>query len=425
MARKLFIAFGPLLVLAAALAASAGLAGSTGCASDPVLREADAGSEVARGTNPTALALGRIVVIDAASGDRRSYDRPEALGGVPRHVAAAPDIGTAYVADLAGRDVLVAVSTAGVTQLPAEGEAAHPAWSPTGDLAWADGDLAFIRLRSSRDGSVRDISPPAGSVAVFAPAFTTSSELIAVVQEPQEGSSSEDATVDNLWRFDLARGTWRRLTSFSAEGSRWVAIRTPVVEPSGTVSFVRVRGDGSATEEPAFELWRLASGTATKVRDLPGEMFLAGTSGRALLWNVHDGAEWQLSIDRGQGLEPLGCGAVVVDPRTEPDPDLAPDDQGGDEGGTTQPVEEPAVDAELAILVGDFATEGEAAAAAAELGFDVIDHTAAPGAVAPGAWAVVRPLAADVDPESALAELRSDHPEYAESSWIVSLAGDG
>jgi hypothetical protein len=427
MARKLFFAFGPLVATAVALASGLGLAGSAaeGCFSDPVGRgTADSGTEVALGEAPAALALDRIVVIDETSGARRSYERPDRLGGVARHIAAAPGLGTAYVADVAGRDVVMAISSGGVAEIPAQGEAAHPAWSSRGDLAWADGDFALLRVRSFRDGSVRDVPPPSGSVAVFAPIFTATTEITAVVQEPQEGSSAEDATVDNLWRFDLARGTWRRLTSFSAEGSLWTAIRTPVLEPGGTVAFVRVRGDGEATEEPSFELWRLSGAEATRIRDLGGEMFLAGASDQGLLWNVHDGVEWQLSIDRGRGPEPLGCGAVAVDPRSKPDPDLAPDDEEA-EGGSTEPIEEPPTDAQLAVLVGDFPTQGEATAVASELGFEVIDHTNAPGAVAPDAWAAVTRLAPDADPETALADFRSGHPEYADRSYIVSLAGGG
>ena len=77
------------------------------------------------------------------------------------------------------------------------------------------------------------------------------------------------------------------------------------------------------------------------------------------------------------------------------------------------------------MLVGDFPTQGEASAVAAELDFQVVDHAAAPGAVAPEAWAVVELLAPDADPEAALAGFRADHPEYAERSYIVSLAGGG
>jgi hypothetical protein len=45
--------------------------------------------------------------------------------------------------------------------------------------------------------------------------------------------------------------------------------------------------------------------------------------------------------------------------------------------------------------------------------------------VAPDAWAVAERLAPATDPEAALAGFRADHPEYAERSYIVSLAGGG
>jgi hypothetical protein len=424
MLRKLINVLGPGFVALAAVGLGLGMAASTtaGCEPTVALRTADTASEVAAGETPAVLVGDRIEVVDEETGTRLSYPRPEALGGVARHISAAPGQGTAYVADLVGPDVVVAIRSSGVTQIAALGEAAHPSWSSRGDLAWADLDFGRIRVRS-REGSIRDISPPPGSTAVFSPIFVSASEIVAVVQEAQPGTSAEDATVDNLWRFDLVRGTWRKLTSFTADGSMWSAIRTPVVEPGGSVAFVLVHGDGQATEHPAFELWRLTGGSASRVRQLSGESFLAGASSEGMLWNSFDGTDWMLSIDRGQGVEPLGCGAVAVDP-TAPDPDLAPENDGtGD--GTTEPIDEPPVDARLAILVGDFVSKWQAMAVANDLGFTVIGHADAPAAVAPEAWAAVSRLSPEADPEAALAAFRADHPEFADRSWIVSLAETG
>jgi hypothetical protein len=409
----------PLALALGAAGVGLGLAASSsgGCDSTVLLRGmADAGSEVAAGESTAVLVQDRIAVVDEDTGAHSYYARADSAGGVAQHIAAASGQGTAYVADVAGNDIVVAVRSEGVTEIPALGEAAHPAWSGRGELVWADDDLRVLRIRSFRDGSLRTVVPPKVAIAVFSPVFEGSS-LVAIVQEPQPGASAEDATIDNLWRYDLAGGRWTKLTSFTAEGSMWTAIRTPVVQPDGSIAFVRVRGDGQATGEPTFELWRLAGGVASRLRSLPGEAFLAGSAEKGLLWNTFDGAEWRLALDRGQDL---GCGAVRVDPRTEPDPDLAPEDE-----GKTEPVEGPLVDADLAVLVGDFASEAGAARVAGELGFQVIGHSDAPGAVAPETWAAVSPLDADANPEAALAAFRAEHPEYADRSWIVSLAGTG
>jgi uncharacterized protein GlcG (DUF336 family) len=83
----------------------------------------------------------------------------------------------------------------------------------------------------------------------------------------------------------------------------------------------------------------------------------------------------------------------------------------------------------LGILVGDFDTPeaaGMVAQAMAErlgvgMPVSVIDHAGHPIAVRPGAWAAVAQIATETDPEAELARFRTLFPEYAESSWIVTL----
>ena len=61
-------------------------------------------------------------------------------------------VGTAYVRDRAGADVVVDVTASGtVRRFAAGGEATHPALSAAGDLAWAvGGDLRLVRAGGSR-----------------------------------------------------------------------------------------------------------------------------------------------------------------------------------------------------------------------------------------------------------------------------------
>ena len=111
-------------------------------------------------------------------------------------------------------------------------------------------------------------------------------------------------------------------------GEHWVAIRTPIVRDDGSVEFVLVRGLATATRMPAFELWRMpAGGVASKVRDLPREMYLAGTQDGRRIWNLYDqsSGEWRLYAEASATtLVDLGCGAALVDPRSVPDPDMTP-----------------------------------------------------------------------------------------------------
>jgi hypothetical protein len=201
-----------------------------------------------------------------------------------------------------------------------------------------------------------------------------------------------------------------------------------VVAPDGSVFFVRIAGRASATKLPSFELWALRGGTASKVRDLPGEMYLAGHLGGRVVWNVPDPStqEWLLVLEGPRGVQGLGCGAVSVDPVTEPDPDLRQAGgrlEGPVEGERSE--EEPDVgepDPGLALLIGDFGSDSDARALGEDLripGARAVGHGDAPAAVGPGAWAVVVPIPSGTFPERALAEFRARHPDLASRTWIV------
>lgn len=382
-----------------------------------------AGSEASTGSGVAATSEDEIVMIDQ-SGTASSYQHVGTAAGVLRHPSAEPGMGTVYVNDVAGQDILTAVTPTGAVEHPIAGDAVHPAWTADGDVAFSQ-SLESLRVWTPGSGTLRTIDRPAGTLSVFSPLAHPAGDLVAVVEEAVAGAPADGAGLDNLYRFDAAATSWHRLTSFAASGDDWSVIRTPIVDRDGSILFVRVRGSSSQTGEPAFELWRFRDGTTFKVRNLPGERFLAGVIDAGLLWNVDQDGRWMTLLEKDRRLREVSCGAGMVDPRSEIDLDLV-------EGGDTQ-VEPATVDPipgnpQMGIAVGDFATREEATVVATELGLaglTVVDHAEAPFAVAPGAYAVVRPFASGEDMEAGLDAFRTQFPKYAETSWIVSLVGGG
>src|SRR5688572_18567206 len=295
-----------------------------GCGAEPVVGVAGIDSAVAEGRGIAAVAGDQIVMLEGA-GNRSVYSLANVGNGVIRHVASALGVGSAYVNDKKGPDTLFAVSTQGVSEISASGEVTHPALSASGDIAWAE-DFHGLKLSSPIRQSAKTIARPQGSTAVFSPIFTGPNELIAVIQEPVVGYTGEDDSLNNLFRYDISSDTWSRLTAFQATAENWSVLRTPVLARDGRVFFVRLRGVASETRPPSFELWSLRGETVSKVRDLPKEMFLAGINDQGLLWNIYDGREWRLFLESETGLLDLGCGAVMVDPRAQPDPDIPKED---------------------------------------------------------------------------------------------------
>ena len=85
-----------------------------------------------------------------------------------RHVTTRAGVGTAYVRDRAGADVVVDVTASGtVRRFAAGGEATHPALSAAGDLAWAvGGDLRLVASGGSRARVIR--GPRTGRAGLLA-----------------------------------------------------------------------------------------------------------------------------------------------------------------------------------------------------------------------------------------------------------------
>jgi hypothetical protein len=428
MVRKLVIGLTAVVAAAAGLVSSqargdsvvsARPTGPTGCMALPAFARGES-TRLAEGRGLWAVAGGAIVSATASRSVPARTEGDEAI----RHVAAEPGLGTAYVIDRAGGDDVVVITRRGTRRVPENAEATHPAWSPSGDLAWATGSgVAVLGRGSSR---VSRIDGPAGGGTVFSPVFLSPTRLAVVVAAPPTPDAPEGGRHDDLWVTNLARDGWRRLTSFRASGDRWVTIRTPIVVDA-RLSFVRVVGRGSATGEPRFELWRSERDGMQRVRALPGERYLAGVWRGDLVWNVPDTEHGRMLLTVAGRT--IGCGAVMADPPDVIDPDRRP----GRSANVPPRADWPELDVptvahteEVAVIVGDFATtvEAEIVAAAIRVAYpdaavDVVDSSVAPLAIRPGVYGALLHLPIDADPTAALATFRERLPRYAANSWIV------
>jgi hypothetical protein len=389
------------------------------------------GARVAAVVDPAVLAGGSAVA--AADGSALAVlqggqvDRvaaPDHGAGVLRHVSVTAGIGATYVRDRDGDDVVVVETRGGVHRFHAGGEALNPSLSPAGDLVWGEG--GGLRIVAAGSDAVRRIHGPLHHGIAFSPVFRDDGTIVVGVVSPSTDAAPEDESLSNLWRYDAPSGGWRRLTDFSAGGDRWTVVRTPFVAPDGSVEFVRVHGRASQDRAPAYELWRLRGSSATKLRSLPGEMYLAGFDGSARLWNLREGSTGAWAIDREEAdgsLRQVGCGAVAVDPLDRPDPDRRSSTRSARQQTATTPTTAPGVDQ---ILVGDFSSANVADQTAARIqsatgsSATVVDSTQAPAVLRPGVWAVVVPIASD-DPEGELSRFRQALPDLADWSWIVSI----
>ena len=63
---------------------------------------------------------------------------PDRGRGVVRHISSRPGVGTAYVRDRKGGDLVVSVTGRGVRRYSTHGEALQPSLSAHGDVVWAE-----------------------------------------------------------------------------------------------------------------------------------------------------------------------------------------------------------------------------------------------------------------------------------------------
>ncbi|HYY07080.1 MAG TPA: hypothetical protein VFA25_00605, partial [Actinomycetota bacterium] len=421
------------LVIAVTIAASAatGLltaaAGSTAVGSAP-RGPLGCGRLAAAGRGGPGLASGRgLWAVDGGTlvsvgADRRisraqvtSLVGPASFeGGVIKHVAVRPGVGTAFVIDRPGSDTVVAVTPAGVAVMPQSGEASGPAWARSGRLAWSTGSAVLVRDPTT--GRIHRIPSPIRDAHVFAPAFVSDRRLTAVVTLPTKGGVFEGERVGDLWTADLRGPTWHRVTRFRTTSDRWVTIRTPIARAGG-VDFVRISGRGTSTQAPRFELWRYFEGSAFRVHPIDGERYLAGTLAGRLVWNRPDPfhGRFLLQVPGRGGMRTIGCGAVMVDPIDVVDPDR----RGGGSLGPARGSRPPEVpiasgSSSIAVIVGDFPTRTEAEEVAARIRYaypgssvDVVDSGDSPNAIRPGVFGALLHLTPGVDATAALASFRA------------------
>src|SRR5438093_1771690 len=349
---------------------------------------------------------------------------PDRGRGIVRHVASRADVGTAYVRDRKGGDLVVSVTERGVRRYSTHAEASQPALSARGDLVWAE--RSGLRLVGASGRAPRPIAGPIPGGMTFSPLFASTTTIVVAVAPPPTAKVPEDEYLSNLWRYDLRSSRWVQVTHFSGGVDRWTIVRTPFLAPDGSIQFVRMSGRASADRAPRYQLWRLRGNVALRLRTLPGEMFLAGFDGSARLWNIRAGATgaWLIRRERADGsLEDVGCGGVMVDPLDRTDPDKRSGGRTTAIGAASLP-ESPAGDS---ILVGDFASVAAANSAsttiAAAFGStpSIVDATTQPAVVRPGVWAVLIPIASGADAEAELARFRTAVPTFAGWSWIVSV----
>jgi hypothetical protein len=399
------------------------------CGGGRTLAAADAAA-LRSGPSVAAAEGGAIAILH--DGQTTLVAPPDHDTGVLRHVSSRSGVGTAYVRDRAGGDVVVAETSSGVRRFATRGEALQPSLSVDGKLVWAQG--TGLRIAAPGSTKARRVAGPSHAGLAFSPSFDVDGTIVAGIVSPPTRAVPDDEYRSNLWRYLPGTHRWIQLTRFRGGVDRWSIVRTPFVAPDGSIQFVRVHGRASQDRAPSFELWQILDGVTTELRPLPGEMYLAGFDGAARLWNLRDGTTGSWRIDREQQdgrLEPAGCGAVAVDPLDRPDPDrrpgtrwapLSPQRSASDtEQDAT--MSSSAVDA---ILVGDFSSSEAAADAATRIRIafgslaNVVDAAQAPTVVRPGVWAVIVPLTTD-DAEADLARFRAAMPDLAGWSWIVSI----
>jgi hypothetical protein len=414
---------------------SSGVAAPRGCPS--LLATPRSASELGSGRGVWAVAGGQLVSVGAGhavSGEElASVGAPRAVTrsierGMIKHVAVRRGIGTAFVIDGMGEDVLVAVTHEGGVEVVSRGpEVSHPAWSAGDRLAWSTGSSVVVS--DPAIGERKELSAPIRGATMFSPVFLSDRRIAAVVSAPPDERVPEGERLGDLWAANIAGTRWHRLTHFHTGADRWVTIRTPIAH-AGVIEFVRVSARASSTEAPRFELWRYEDGAAARVRRLDGERYLAGRLDGRLVWNRPDPSHGRhlLQVERAGVVRTIGCGAVMVDPIDVVDPDrqaggsyVPPRRDQPAPSETSDPNED-----EVAVIVGDFPTEAEAEAVANEIRrayrgsvVNVVDSKDAPHAIRPGVFGALLYLPDDVDASAALAAFRAMLPTYTSNSWIV------
>ena len=197
---------------------------------------------------------------------------PDGGRGVVRHVSSRPGVGTAYVRDRKGGDLVVSVTGRGIRRFATRDEALQPSLSAQGDLVWAE--RSGLRLVPAGARTPTRIAGPTRGAVTFSPVFASRRTIVVAVAAPPTAAVPEDEYLSNLWRYDLRSSRWVRSTHFSGGPDRWSIVRTPFLAQDGSIQFVRVSGRASIDRAPRFELWQLRGDIAGEAatasgRDVP------------------------------------------------------------------------------------------------------------------------------------------------------------
>src|SRR5438105_5285839 len=131
---------------------------------------------------------------------------PDRGRGVVRHVASRTGVGTAYVRDRTGGDLVVSVTERGVRRYSTHAEASQPSLSARGDLVWAE--RSGLRLVGAGARGPRPIAGPIPGGMTFSPLFASTTTIVVGVAAPPTAAVPEDEYLSDLWRYDLRTSRW-------------------------------------------------------------------------------------------------------------------------------------------------------------------------------------------------------------------------
>src|SRR5436190_2811998 len=165
---------------------------------------------------------------------------PDGGRGVLRHVSSRPGVGTAYVRDRKGGDLVVSVTGSGIRRFTTRDEALQPSLSAQGDLDCAE--RSGLRLVPAGARTRERIVGPTRGGLMFSPVFASRRSIVVGVAARPTAAVPEDEYLSNLWRYDVPSSQWVRSTHFRGGPDRWTIVRTPFLAPDGSIQFVRVSG---------------------------------------------------------------------------------------------------------------------------------------------------------------------------------------
>src|SRR5207247_397127 len=106
---------------------------------------------------------------------------PDRGPGIVRHVASRAGVGTAYVRDRKGGDLVVSVTERGVRRYSTHAEASQPALSARGDLVWAE--RSGLRLVVASGRAPRPIVGPIPGGVTMSPPVASATTIVGALAQ--------------------------------------------------------------------------------------------------------------------------------------------------------------------------------------------------------------------------------------------------